>query len=247
MKLRRLCTVAGGLDNQLESIAIITDGQDLKIRVKMAPNVPAYVRQSRITRVEELVKIARHQNVPPPETTYPGTDSTGSLTSISRTPLLPAAVFHNPNRRLLGMDPGQVYQVAAVDAHLPEAHQAGAGTAAHVRLERGRHSLEATATAWSNRNERDARASDAARAVLLNRDSVDTMINHLRGLQIAREGCDIRLVSLIGLSGMMKMLTGFGNARTTERGLHSAESACVRQIASILQTPCQGHATAPNS
>ena len=194
--IKLMLVFIGGLDNQLESIAIITDGQDLKIRIKLAANVPAYVRQPRIPHVEELVKVAHYQNVPPPETTYPGGDSTGSLTSISRMPLLPAAVFHNPNRRLVGIDGGQVFKSAAVNAHLPEAHQAGAGTAAHVRLERGRHSLEAAATAWSNRHERDARASDATRAILHHRDSVDTLIDRLRGLQAAREGCDIRLVGL---------------------------------------------------
>ena len=188
----------------LDSVAVITDGYILNLRARMDNNTPAWIKQPRIPETDELVSIERGQVVPPMDAGYPGTvGATGFLGSLSRMPRVVGADVDVPGREVLGMDGGQKGMLTIVDQHLPDlaASAATAGlvfdTAPHVKIISGRHMMEASGRGWMDRDERDARAVDAAASAAANVLSVDDRIDDLRIRQRLREGTDISTVSCL--------------------------------------------------
>lgn len=154
---------------------------------------------ARVADVDKARFIGYYQNVPAPDVPYPGTASTGSLCSLTRAPLLPTNTFLEPNRPLIGIDPGQANHVTAVlldptAAYTAliaggEAPEAKAAFKSRKREVLGRHSKERTLQARSERLLQYRKDKD--RAASAEGDSVYDHIDNLRLRKSMSAGRDI--------------------------------------------------------
>lgn len=109
----RILAMLGGIGCRIKKCFIQTDGVSIQACYKLGDDVPAWVAQSKsaIVRLDlprfadaELLLLGRivdpeavcfinlHQVLPDPDLPYRGTTSKGSLSSISRLAILPAAI-----------------------------------------------------------------------------------------------------------------------------------------------------------
>lgn len=161
---------------------------------------------ARIADPETVRFLALHQHLPDPDTPYPGTSSKGSLSSLSRAPILPAPTAFIPDRHVIGIDPGQANHITATLLNPREAYGAlVAGQGAQVakqafsqrfRQVKGKHSKERRLQGRSERLEALRRAADHERTPE-DEVSAQEAMDLLKGLEANTGGTDVAVVSVL--------------------------------------------------